>query len=136
MSGTRTRFFVYGTLTDAEQRARVLENWTVEGPAMIDGLHRVDGEYPTLVPGGQSAGQLVRTRERERLDRYEGVSQGVYIRVEIPVAAGGSAGVYVGNPTKLGAPGVWPGDGSFSDRVAAYLAKNRVIIRRTPRAGK
>lgn len=130
MSETRERFFVYGTLTDPERLARVLDEWTVEGSAVLEGLHRVDGEYPTLAPGGQTSGQLIRTGERDRLDRYEGVSQGLYICIEIPVATGGSAGVYVGDPAKLAAPDDWPGDGSFSARLAAYLDENTVMIRR------
>lgn len=136
MCESRQLFFVYGTFTDSNRLARVLDDWTDEGPAVLDGLHRVDGEYPTLAPGGQTSGRLIGTREGDRLDRYEGVSQGLYIRVDIPVAAGGSAAVYVGSPAKLAAPGDWAGDGSFSFRVTSYLAENRVIIRRTEPASE
>lgn len=130
MAEMRERFFVYGSLTDPAQVARILDEWTVEGSAILDGLHRVDGAYPTLAPGGQTAGRLLRTREGDRLDRYEGVRQGLYRRVDIPVAAGGSASVYVGDPVRVGAAVTWPGSGSFSERVTTFLADTTVVIRR------
>lgn len=128
MRGERERFFVYGTLTDPERVATVLDDWELGGDAMLDGLHRVEGEYPTLAPGGQTTGRLLWTSDGDRLDRYEGVSHGLYLRVDIPVAAGGTAAVYIGDPAKLAAPGDWPGEGSFSERVASYLDANNVVI--------
>ncbi|WP_459193447.1 gamma-glutamylcyclotransferase [Halosimplex sp. J119] len=42
------RAFVYGTLTDPERAGAVLNEFVYRGPAVLDGLQRVDGEYPTL----------------------------------------------------------------------------------------
>jgi len=50
--------FVYGTLADRDRAAAVLgpDGFVVLGTARLDGLHRVDGRYPTLVPGGSVDG--------------------------------------------------------------------------------
>ena len=126
--------FVYGTLSDPERAAAVLDDWSFEGDAELVGLHRVDGEYPTLAPGGRVEGRLLRTHEVDRLDAYEGVDRGLYVRVAVPLVDDESTGdrtaaVYVGDPDALDAPAEWPGEGSFADRVAGYVASNDVEIR-------
>ena len=126
--------FVYGTLTDPDRVAAVLDDWAFEGAAELSGLHRVEGEYPTLAPGGRVDGKLLRTDEVERLDAYEGVDRGLYVRVEVPLGRTSSRSdeavvVYVGDPDALGAPAAWPGDGPFDRRVAEYVETNGVEIR-------
>ncbi|MDJ1432368.1 gamma-glutamylcyclotransferase family protein [Halostagnicola sp. A-GB9-2] len=83
--------FVYGTLTNAARAEAVLNETTrgvgttdsieyeFAGDATLEGLHRVDGEYPTLVPGGSVDGQVL-----EALDTYEGVDHGLYVRAGVP----------------------------------------------------
>ncbi|PSQ46173.1 gamma-glutamylcyclotransferase, partial [Halobacteriales archaeon SW_6_65_15] len=53
--------FVYGTLTDPAQVARVVSEFEFRGSATLDGLHRVEGEYPTLAPCGEVSGRVLRT---------------------------------------------------------------------------
>ncbi|USZ66721.1 gamma-glutamylcyclotransferase [Halorussus salilacus] len=60
--------FVYGTLTDPERVARVVSAFEFRGDAVLDGLHRVEGEYPTLAPGGSVRGRILRTPDVEALD--------------------------------------------------------------------
>jgi gamma-glutamylcyclotransferase (GGCT)/AIG2-like uncharacterized protein YtfP len=126
--------FVYGTLTEPERAAAVLDDWAYEGEAELSGLHRVDGEYPTLAPGGRVSGRLLRTDEVDRLDAYEGTERGLYVRGAVPLAdddePGGHASVevYVGDPDQLGAPVEWPGDGDLHARVRDYLDANDVAV--------
>jgi len=122
--------FVYGTLTDPDRVAAVLDDWAFEGAAELSGLHRVDGEYPTLAPGGRVEGRLLRTDEVDRLDAYEGVDRGLYVRVAVPLEARSdeAVAVYVGDPDRLGAPAEWPGGGEFRTRVAKYVTTNDVKI--------
>lgn len=122
--------FVYGTLTERATAAQVLSAFSFRGAATLSGLHRVDGEYPTLVPGGDVEGRLLQTPELERLDSYEGVDQGLYVRVSVPCVGSGTETVetYVGHPARLGVADNWPGDGSFDQRVRTYLAGNDVVV--------
>ena len=132
-------FFVYGTLTDDEQVAGLLDSYRVVGDAVCVGLRRIDGRYPTLVPGDRVAGRLLETADGDRLDRYEGVDRGLYHRFSVPVVdeiaptvSVETATVYIAEPAGLGidtAPDAgWPGSGAFADRVADYLAANPVRI--------
>lgn len=124
--------FVYGTLTDPETAASVLETVEYLGPATLDGLHRVDGRYPTLAPGGSTDGRLLRTPDVRALDQYEGVDQGLYVRVSIPhTSATGPESVdcYVGDPDTLDAPADWPGEGPFETRVRRFVRTNDVSVR-------
>jgi hypothetical protein len=86
----------------------------------------VSGRYPTLAPGGETAGRLLRTDDVAALDDYEGVDEGLYVRVAVPRTDGGEAAVYVGDPDALDVsePVTWPGAGSFADRVEAYVDAN------------
>ncbi|MEF8842648.1 MAG: gamma-glutamylcyclotransferase family protein [Haloarculaceae archaeon] len=128
--------FVYGTLTDPDRAAAVLgeAGFTLPGPARLDGLHRVDGRYPMLVPGGSVDGRLLRTERVEALDRYEGVTAGLYVRVSVPRigSRGERVAVYVGDPRRLDPVErvEWPGDGSFGERVERYVRGNRVVVER------
>lgn len=134
--------FVYGTLTDPEQVGRVLDSYVFVGPATLSGLHAVDGAYPTLAPGGRTAGRLLRTDAVDALDAYERVNDGLYARVTVPLEGGPAhpdeAAVYVGDPDRLdvAADVDWSvaGDGDrddsvdFADRVRNYLAGEDVSI--------
>jgi gamma-glutamylcyclotransferase (GGCT)/AIG2-like uncharacterized protein YtfP len=124
------RVFVYGTLTDPDRVDSLLDRYDLLGEATLEGLHRVDGRYPTLAPGGEVRGRLIETPEIDRLDAYEGVESGLYVRVSIPLSAGGSAECYVGDPEPLGADATWPGTGPFEERVRSYLADEDPVIGR------
>jgi gamma-glutamylcyclotransferase (GGCT)/AIG2-like uncharacterized protein YtfP len=79
--------FVYGTLTDPERVVEVLDEpreWSFVGDATLRGLHRADGRYPTLAPGGRVDGRLLETDAIGALDAYEGVDRGLYVRVPVP----------------------------------------------------
>jgi gamma-glutamylcyclotransferase (GGCT)/AIG2-like uncharacterized protein YtfP len=119
--------FVYGALTNPEQVARVVDSYVFVGPATLHGLHLVDGQYPTLAPGGAAGGRLLRTDAVERLDAYERVDEGLYVRVAVPRTDGGTAAVYVGDPARLGAAVDWPGTGPFADRVRDYVRDDVVV---------
>lgn len=120
--------FVYGTLTDPATAERMLGSFAFGADAVLDGLHRVDGAYPTLAPGGRCEGRILSTPERGTLDRYEGVDRGLYTRCSIPRVGGGTVECYVGDPGALGVPDEWPGTGSFADRVERYLRTRDVVV--------
>lgn len=122
-------FFVYGTLTDRETATTVLDSFAYRGPAVLEGLHRVDGPYPTLVPGGLVEGRILATPETGSLDRYEGVDRGLFVRVALPRVDGGRVRTYVGDPTRLGVADEWPGEGPFPERVRNYVAEHAVRVR-------
>ena len=130
--------FVYGTLTDRDRAAAVLgrEGFVDLGPARLRGLHRVEARYPTLAPGGRVDGALLRTGRVGALDRYEGVADGLYVRVSVP-AGGDRAAVYVGDPDRLEPAErvAWPGEGPFEERVERYVRGNRVVVERPDRPG-
>jgi gamma-glutamylcyclotransferase (GGCT)/AIG2-like uncharacterized protein YtfP len=138
--------FVYGTLTDPDRAAQVLDSFDYEGGATLTGLHRVEGAYPTLAPGGSVTGRLLRTEEIEALDDYEGVDRGLYTRVSVPVesdasaserpgasdaaaATPRSAAVYVGDPDRLDAPVEWPADEPFPACARRFVGREAVYVR-------
>ena len=130
--------FVYGTLTNPAQVAEVVDAYVFVGPAVVEGLHAVEGRYPTLAPGGRVAGRLLRTDAVAALDAYEGVESGLYTRVSVPVAAGrgdptdpDSVDLYVGDPARLDVTEsvAWPGTGTLRERVGHYLAEHDVRVR-------
>ncbi len=130
--------FVYGTLTSPAHAGELLDSFAFVGPATLSGLHLVEGRHPTLVPGGRTAGRLLRTEEIERLDRYERVDDGLYVRSSVPLEVSDDrhareypdeAAVFVGDPDRLGASATWPGDGPFADRVERHLASTEVRVR-------
>jgi gamma-glutamylcyclotransferase (GGCT)/AIG2-like uncharacterized protein YtfP len=122
--------FVYGTLTDVDVATRVLGAAFEYGPdARLSGLHRVDGRYPTLAPGGSVAGRLLVTEPVTDLDAYEGVDAGLYVRVAVPRDPGGTVETYVGDPGRLGVAADWPGEGSFVERVREYVEAEGVVVR-------
>ena len=88
--------FVYGTLVDAVFTARLLER-----PVKIEPARLLDFElltlaglsYPTVfdAPGQVVGGGLYRGltgEDYERLDAYEGVHEGLYVRIEARAVAG------------------------------------------------
>jgi gamma-glutamylcyclotransferase (GGCT)/AIG2-like uncharacterized protein YtfP len=125
--------FVYGTLTDPERVAAVVDSYAFLGPAVIDGLHPVQGRYPTLAPGGRTGGRLLRVDDADALDRYEGVESGLYVRVAVPFRGDEreDVAVYVGDPDRLGADATWPGSGAFRKRVGRYVTEEGVVVRPT-----
>lgn len=122
--------FVYGTLTRSTRVSDLLEDWRFAGAAVLEGVHRVNGRYPTLAPGGQTAGRLLQTPQLAVLDGYEGVDTGLYVRVAVPVVDGGQAWVYIGDPNRLEAAADWPGTGPFAERVRTYIESAPVRLRR------
>jgi gamma-glutamylcyclotransferase (GGCT)/AIG2-like uncharacterized protein YtfP len=94
--------FVYGTLLDAGFASRFLERPVEIEPArLLDfELLRLEGfSYPTVfeAPGEVVGGGLCRRltgEDYERLDAYEGVHEGLYVRIEAHAVAGeaGSGG--------------------------------------------
>lgn len=121
--------FVYGTLTDPTTAERVLDRYDFRGAAVLDGLHRADGEYPTLLPGRQCRGRLLQTPSVTALDRYEGVDRGLYHRRSLPRPDGGTVECYIGDPDALGVTDEWPGTGTVRDRVDRYIRANDVVVR-------
>lgn len=151
--------FVYGTLADPERAASVLETTPAAaarlfvGPATLEGLHRVEGRYPTLVPGGSVDGRLLAVDDAAlaSLDRYEGVESGLYVRVAAPIvdadrdqqdgscaasdratatgAAAERSWVYVGDPDRLAVDATWPGNGPFDDRVRRLVSRADIAVR-------
>lgn len=138
--------FVYGTLTEPDRVASLVDSYAFLGSAVLSGLHPVQGAYPTLAPGGQTGGRLLRTDDTDALDAYEGVDDGLYVRVSVPVVSpDGDAGlseeaaVYVGRPDRLGVADEvdWPAvgggadtaDADFPARVSEYLRANGVRVR-------
>lgn len=123
--------FVYGTLTEPDRVGDLLDSFVFVGPAVLRGLHAVDGDYPTLAPGGRVGGRVLRTDEVGALDAYEGVDDGLYVRVAVPAAGdrfASEVACYVGDPERLGADATWPGDGPFPERVRQYLAAHDVSV--------
>lgn len=124
--------FAYGTLTEPDRVASLLDSFVFVGSATLLGLHAVHGRYPTLAPGGRVGGRLLRTDEIAALDRYEGVDRDLYVRVTVPIEGedgdADGAAVYVGDPERLDADVSWPGTGPFRSRVRRYLAAEDVRI--------
>ena len=124
--------FVYGTLTEPERVAAVLDSYVFVGPATLTGLRAVEGRFPTLAPGGETAGRLLRTDEMAALDAYESVADGLYHHVAVPLDAPtghpDQAALYVGDPDRLDADATWPGDGSFRDRVVDRVSAGDVVV--------
>lgn len=127
--------FVYGTLTEPDRVGEVVSSYVFVGPAVLRGMHAVEGRYPTLAPGGEVAGRLLRTAEIDALDAYEGVDRGLYVRVTVPSdedsdGEGDETAVYVGDPDLLEVRETveWPGDGPLRDRVVEFVRRNEVCI--------
>lgn len=125
-----TPVFVYGTLVDPHRTAAVLDDYRYGPDAVLDGLRRVDGTYPSLAPGGSVGGKVLWTSEVERLDHYEGVADGLYVRVAIPWRdRDDHVETYVGAPDRLGVAAEWPGEGPLERRVERYVDDNGVVLR-------
>lgn len=121
--------FVYGTLTNRKRATDILDALDYRGSARLHGLHRQQGQYPTLGPGGHVDGRLLSTPNIAALDKYEGIDQGLYIRVSIPrTECPGTVETYIGDPDALGVPASWPGDGPFEKRVRRYIDERDVSV--------
>lgn len=123
--------FVYGTLTAPERVGQIVDSFAFVGPAVLSGLHAVDGTYPTLAPSGEVGGRVLRIRDPAALDAYEGVDDGHYVRVTVPAAGehlSDDVDLYVGEPDALGATATWPGEGPFEDRVRRYIREENVCV--------
>lgn len=122
--------FVYGTLRDPARAREVLGHADFGPDALLAGLRRVRGRYPTLAPGGRTRGRVLRLDDGdlEALDAYESVAGGLYVRVRVP-GDGGDLWTYVGNPDALGVDVEWPGDGPLEARIERYLETNDVRVR-------
>ena len=120
--------FVYGTLTDPENASDVLDSFTFGPDATLDGCHPVEGAYPTLAPGGETVGRILRTPNVRALDAYEGVERDLYVRASVP-GPNGQCAVYVGDPDRLDVDATWPGEGTLADRVTRYLHEQDVRVR-------
>ncbi|QLD88992.1 gamma-glutamylcyclotransferase [Natronomonas salina] len=121
--------FVYGTLRDPGRAREVLGHADYGPEARLVGLGRASGRYPTLVPGGETAGRALRLRDGDlsTLDAYEGVERGLYVRVRIP-SDEDELWTYVGDPDALGVDVEWPGAGAFESRVERYVGTNDVYV--------
>jgi gamma-glutamylcyclotransferase (GGCT)/AIG2-like uncharacterized protein YtfP len=86
--------FVYGTLRSDAPQAALLAGLPRRPATTTGRLYRLPAGYPALVPGteGVVAGELVANASDRLavLDRYEGVSEGLYQRVVIPVRSQGT----------------------------------------------
>ena len=122
--------FVYGTLTDPASVASVVDEFAFGPDAELRGLHRVEGRYPTLAPGGRTAGRILRVDDVAAVDTYEGVEGGLYVRVAVAlVGTDETVAVYVGDPSRLDADATWPGARAFAERVRSHLAERDVVVR-------
>ena len=123
--------FVYGTLRDPDRAREVVGHADFGPDARLVGLGRVGARYPTLAPGGETDGRVLRLRDGDlaALDAYEGVGRGLYVRVRVPDGDGGLWS-YVGDPAALNAEVAWPGDGPFRARVERYVDRQDVRVER------
>lgn len=121
----KIRLFVYGTLKEPDALTRLLggaQRWRALGPGRVQGALYDLGDYPGLV-GPAAADEFVRGLVVEltdpdvglaRLDSYEGVHDGLYVRQEMPVALDSGRRVkawsYVYNRSVAGRPRIdeWP----------------------------
>lgn len=129
--------FVYGTLTNPETVRAIVDSFVFVGPAVLEGLRVVDGEYPTLAPpdsGGDGrgdmagptvAGRLLRTDEVDALDAYEGVENGLYVRVTVPVVDEGGVGTRRSPTDDAGAVGARSDAGRSGDVVDGQEVSRR-----------
>jgi gamma-glutamylcyclotransferase (GGCT)/AIG2-like uncharacterized protein YtfP len=100
------------------------------GPdARLVGLRRVESRYPTLAPGGETEGRVLRLAEGDldTLDAYEGLDRGLYVRVRVP-SDRGEVWTYVGDPDALGVDVTWPGDGVLRNRVERFVEERDVRV--------
>jgi gamma-glutamylcyclotransferase (GGCT)/AIG2-like uncharacterized protein YtfP len=111
--------FVYGTLLDAGFTSRLLERPVETEPArLLDfELLRLEGlSYPTVfeAPGEVVGGRVYRLltgEDYERLDAYEGVHEGLYVRIQGHAVAGE------------------PGSGRDSEPVFVYVVTEKTLRR-------
>lgn len=147
--------FVYGTLTDPGTVSDIVDSYAFVGSAVLEGLHPVTGQYPSLAPGDETGGRLLRTADLDALDAYEGVDEnqrcssanqksgisddvdgGLYVRATVPKVGPdgeqqGEVAVYVGDHERLGVVEdvSWPGEGSLEQRVERYIREEGVVVR-------
>jgi gamma-glutamylcyclotransferase (GGCT)/AIG2-like uncharacterized protein YtfP len=93
--------FVYGTLRSGGGAAGLLRGCRLVGTGSVAGTLYDLGAYPALVldGGGPVEGEVWRcpAASLDRLDEYEGVPGGLYLRVRV-VAGGTECWTYVAGP--------------------------------------
>lgn len=125
------RVFVYGTLTEPARVQEVLDSFVFVGSATLDGLHAVEGRYPTLAPGGAVGGRLLRTDSLDALDAYEGLADGLYVRAHVPLhgerGGDGSSGDSVDAEDSVDADASTSGDDPTGDDSPTDATSPRVV---------
>lgn len=113
------RLFVYGTLMRGQAQDGLLAGFPARAGATRGRLWLHPAGYPVLVadPGGRRImGELVELADPSRLrvlDLYEGTTDGLYQRVELPVELEGqvlTAWAYTMRPEQVRARGLSPLD--------------------------
>jgi gamma-glutamylcyclotransferase (GGCT)/AIG2-like uncharacterized protein YtfP len=94
--------FVYGTLCKPALRRRVLGRTVTSVKAVLKSWQRRDGKWPYLVkkPGSVVKGEILQNltaRDFKKLDAYEWVGKGVYVRV-LAIIGGEKVFVYLPGP--------------------------------------
>lgn len=107
---TGEHLFVYGTLLRGEERAGLVSQFEVRPAHTLGELWRAPAGYPALKfhPNGEPiAGELLSLDTPSVLvvlDLYEGVGEGLYSRIKIPVQTNSGtemAWAYVMSPSQL-----------------------------------
>jgi gamma-glutamylcyclotransferase (GGCT)/AIG2-like uncharacterized protein YtfP len=97
----RVHLFVYGTLRSGGDAAGLLRGCRPVGTGIVAGTLYDLGAYPALVLDGRGPveGEVWRCPADvlDRLDEYEGVPGGLYLRVRV-VVEGTECWTYVGGP--------------------------------------
>lgn len=96
--------FVYGTLKRGFENNGVMTGATYMGPATVPGyeLHALV-LYPVMVPSAEAArvvhGEVWRVSSKilKRIDNFEGVNAGLFVRYPVNLQNGESADAYVYN---------------------------------------
>ena len=104
-SPARERLFVYGTLRTGGPASAMLHGCQRIEERQVRGTLYDFGAFPALVPDqtGLVSGELWECPPEtiRALDTYEGVAEGLFARVRLPLDDGEDAWVYVAGPRLL-----------------------------------